>query len=182
MRVCGFPAISRPDARMLILGSMPGRESLAQQRYYAHPRNSFWPIVSELFGLTGSDYLQRVQQLKQARVAVWDVLEACFRIGSLDSEIDRHSMVTNDFQGFFAAHPQIRRVFFNGARAESIYLKRVLPGLEGSSAMLALHRLPSTSPAHASLTLEQKTEAWRVLRLQPGAPAGLPGVRSPAWI
>lgn len=163
MRICGFPPISRPDARVLVLGSMPGRESLAQQRYYAHPRNGFWPIVRELFKLTGSDYGQNVQQLKQNHVAVWDVLKACFRTGSLDSEIDDRTIVTNDFQNFFTGHPQIRRVFFNGARAESIYLKHVLPGLDGAPATLRLQRLPSTSPAHASMSLEQKREEWRIL-------------------
>lgn len=159
----GFPPISRPDARVLILGSMPGRESLAQQRYYAHPRNSFWPIVCELFKLTGSDYRQNVQQLKQNHVAVWDVLKACCRTGSLDSEIDTRTIITNDFQDFFAGHPQIRRVFFNGARAESIYLKHVSPGLDGARATLKLQRLPSTSPAYASMSLEQKQEEWRIL-------------------
>ena len=159
----GFPPISQPDARILILGSMPSRESLAQQRYYAHPRNGFWPILSDLFELTGTSYAQKVQQLKRNRIAVWDVLKACFRTGSLDSDIDSSTMVTNDFNQFFFQHRHIRRVFFNGAKAESIYLKYVLPGLEGSSATLKLQRLPSTSPAHASLSLEQKKEAWRVL-------------------
>ena len=163
MRVCGFPPVSRADARVLILGSMPGRESLAQQRYYAHPRNGFWPIMRELFTLTGTDYRQNVLQLIQNHVAVWDVLKACFRTGSLDSEIDARTIVTNDFQDFFAGHPQIRRVFFNGARAESIYLKHVLPGLDGTPAALTLKRLPSTSPAHASMSLEQKLEEWRAL-------------------
>jgi len=163
MRVRGFPPVSRPDARLLILGSMPGRESLAQQRYYAHPRNGFWPIMRELFTLTGPDYAQNVLQLQQNHVAVWDVLKACFRTGSLDSEIDTRTIVTNDFRNFFAGHPQIRRVFFNGARAESIYLKHVLPGLGETAAAIRRKRLPSTSPAHASMSLEQKLEEWRVI-------------------
>jgi TDG/mug DNA glycosylase family protein len=148
---------------MLILGSMPSRESLAHNRYYAHPRNGFWPITTDLFGLTAEQYDDRVLQLKQNRVAVWDVLKACFRAGSLDSDIDPKSIVTNDFQTFFAEHPEISRVFFNGAKAESIYLKHVLPGLEGSPATLKLQRLPSTSPAYAALSIEKKREAWRVL-------------------
>ena len=68
----GFPPISRPDARTLILGSMPSRESLAQRRYYAHPRNSFWPIVAGIFGLTGTDYQKMVDQLTGNGVAVWE--------------------------------------------------------------------------------------------------------------
>lgn len=164
--ITGFPPISRPDARLLILGSMPGRESLAQQRYYAHPRNAFWPIVSTLFNLTAADYEELVQQLIQNRVAVWDVLKACFRKGSLDSDIDGRTIVSNDFQRFYSDHPQIRRVFFNGAKAESIYRKHVLPELDATSADLELVRLPSTSPAHAALSLEQKTRAWASLLKQ----------------
>jgi len=159
----GFPPISRPDANVLILGSMPGRESLVQHRYYAHPRNGFWPIVSELFNLTGEGYEQNVQQLLQNRVAVWDVLKACSRASSLDSDIDARSIVTNDFQAFYNSHPGIRRVFFNGASAESMYLKKVLPGLGKAPAAISLLRLPSTSPAHAALNLAQKTAAWSVL-------------------
>ncbi len=162
-RIRGFPSISRPDARVLILGSMPSRESLTQQRYYAHPRNGFWPIICDLFDLTGTDYAQKVQQLEIRGIAVWDVLKTCFRTGSLDSDIDNSSIVTNDFQTFFMQHPQIRRVFFNGAKAESIYLKHVLPGLDGLPATFKLQRLPSTSPAHASLSLDEKKAAWRIL-------------------
>jgi hypoxanthine-DNA glycosylase len=159
----GFPPISRPHARTLILGSMPSRESLAQQRYYAHPRNAFWPIVSSLFGFTDTDYQHGADQLTRRGVAVWDVLKACFRTGSLDSDIDNRTLVTNDFQHFFAHHPDISRIFFNGAKAESVYLKHVLPGLEGAAAELKLQRLPSTSPAHAGMSLEQKKEAWRAI-------------------
>lgn len=142
---------------------MPGRESLARQRYYAHPRNSFWPIVCELFNITSADYDQRAAELTRRGVAVWDVLKACYRRGSLDSDIKNDTIITNDFRGFFAEHPGIYRVFFNGAKAESVYRKRVLPGLTGAPASLRLQRLPSTSPAHANLNLEQKTKAWRVM-------------------
>ncbi len=159
----GFPPISRPDARTLILGSMPSRESLAQKRYYAHPRNSFWPIVGGVYGLTDTDYQKRADQLTGKGVAVWDVLKTCFRSGSLDSQIDDRNIVTNDFQRFFANHPDISRIFFNGAKAESLYLKHVLPGLEAAAAAIKRQRLPSTSPAHASMSLEQKKEAWRVI-------------------
>jgi hypoxanthine-DNA glycosylase len=91
------------------------------------------------------------------------VLKTCFRSGSLDSQIDDRNIVTNDFQRFFANHPDISRIFFNGAKAESLYLKHVLPGLEAAAAAIKRQRLPSTSPAHASLSLEQKKEAWRVI-------------------
>lgn len=158
-----FPAIARTDSRVLILGSIPGRESLRRQRYYAHPRNAFWPIVCQVFSIRDEDYDGRVTQLREKGVALWDVLQACFRTGSLDSDIDNQTIVANDFQAFFAGHTDIGRVFFNGAKAESVYLKKVWPCLEGASANLPLQRLPSTSPAHAAMSLEQKLDAWRVI-------------------
>jgi len=162
-RIEGFPPLARPDARVLVLGSMPSRESLARRQYYAHPRNAFWPIMTRLFGLQSGDYADRAAELMAHGVAVWDVLRTCRRPGSLDSAIDEASIETNDFAAFFAAHANIRRVFFNGAKAESVYRRRVVPTLDGAAAAISLIRLPSTSPAHASLDLEAKTKAWRVL-------------------
>jgi len=142
---------------------MPSRESLRQQRYYAHPRNSFWPILCELLELDGLDYAQRAEQLSSKGIAVWDVLKACFRSDSLDSNIDERSIVTNDFNSFFRSQPGITRIFFNGAKAESIYRKHVLPSLAGEWAGVSLLRLPSTSPAHAAMTFAHKLSAWKVL-------------------
>jgi len=162
-QIRGFPPISRPDARVLILGSMPSRESLARRQYYAHPRNAFWPILTALLGIEETSYAARAKRVTQRGVAVWDVLQACSRPGSLDSAIDERSLVPNDFASFFVDHARLRMVFFNGAKAEAIYRKHVLPGLYRAAAELPLQRLPSTSPAHASMTLEQKLAAWRVL-------------------
>jgi len=159
----GFPPISRADARVLVLGSMPSRESLSRRQYYAHPRNGFWPILTTLLEIDGPSYATRTEQVMQRGVAIWDVLKACFRAGSLDSAIDERSLVTNDFRSFFDDHRLIRAVFFNGAKAEAVYRKHVLPGLTGAAASLRLQRLPSTSPAHAGMTMEQKAAAWRVL-------------------
>lgn len=159
----GFPPLAGREARVLVLGSMPGLESLARQQYYAHPRNAFWPIMVALFGLTRIEYGPRAEELITRGVAVWDVLRACIRPGSLDAAIDESSIRTNDFGAFFQRHPGIRHVYFNGAKAESVYLKHVLPGLDEQAAGISRQRLPSTSPAHAAMTLEQKTVAWRVL-------------------
>ncbi len=159
----GFPPICRSDAHTLILGSMPSRESLAKQQYYAHPRNSFWPIVTGLLGIATTDYANRTLQLTEGGIAIWDVLQACTRHSSLDSDIDDRSMVTNDFRTFFEEHPGITRVFFNGAKAESVYRRHVLPGLPARQAEIGLHRLPSTSPANAAMTVEGKFEQWRVV-------------------
>ena len=87
-RIHGFQPISHPDARILILGSMPSRESLARQQYYAHPRNAFWPIITELLGIESVEYADRARGIKELGVAVWDVLADCIRPGSLDSDID----------------------------------------------------------------------------------------------
>ena len=162
-QVRGFPPISRADARILILGSMPSRESLARQQYYAHPRNAFWPIMAALLAIGNLDYADRVEQVRSRGVAIWDVLGACFRPGSLDSDIDDASLVPNDFTPFFSDHPRLRRIFFNGAKAESVYVRRVLPGLNAEAAALPRLRLPSTSPAHAALSISEKTAAWRVI-------------------
>jgi len=159
----GFSPICRAHAHTLILGSMPSRESLLQQRYYAHPRNGFWPIVCDLLGENSPDYAQRTELLKSRGVAVWDVLQACFRSSSLDSDIDDSTIVTNDFGAFLQKNSKIERVFFNGAKAESVYLRHVLPGLPTSCAHIKLQRLPSTSPANASMTLAQKRQAWKAI-------------------
>jgi TDG/mug DNA glycosylase family protein len=159
----GFPPIARPDAVTLILGSMPSRESLRRQQYYAHPRNAFWPILSELFELEPMSYAERADRVSRKGIAIWDVLRTCFRSSSLDSDIDDKSITTNDFAMFYRSHPAITRVFFNGAKAESVYRRHVLPTLPQQVSGQALQRLPSTSPAHAGMTVANKLEAWRVV-------------------
>ena len=162
-RIQGFPPSCRSDAHTLILGSMPSRESLLRQKYYAHPRNSFWPIVTGLLDITTTDYANRTLQVTTRGIAIWDVLQACTRHSSLDSDIDDRSIVTNDFRTFFEEHPGITRVYFNGAKAESVYMKHVLPGLMDRRAKIVLQRLPSTSPANAGMTVAGKLEKWRVI-------------------
>lgn len=160
-----FAPIEKADAKILILGSMPGEASLRAGQYYAHPQNLFWRIMGELLGTDPSvPYEQRIQALKSARIALWDVLHSCRRKGSLDSSIDDASLVPNDFAAFFRHHPKITRVFFNGAKAEACYRRHVRP-VTGTEAIEYL-RLPSTSPANASITFERKLEAWRVVTRQ----------------
>jgi TDG/mug DNA glycosylase family protein len=158
--VSSFAPLSRPSATVLILGSMPGVASLMAQQYYAHPRNHFWPIMARIVGFDAAvPYAERVEALINADIAVWDVLQSCVRPGSLDSAIQKGTRVPNDFAAFFAAHPAIRLVGFNGAEAEKSFNTQVLPGLE-ATAGLHLLRLPSTSPAHA-VGFEHKLAAWR---------------------
>lgn len=157
-----FPPIETAAARVLILGSMPGKESLRVQQYYAHPRNTFWAILGELVGATPAlAYDARAEVLKSAGIALWDVLASCTRDGSLDSAIHAASSAPNDFASFFSAHPRITRVYFNGAMAESCFRKLVLPSL--AHRPLMYQRLPSTSPANAAIPYQRKLEAWRVI-------------------
>ncbi len=161
-RIQCFPPIEDANATVLILGSMPGEESLRAGQYYAHPRNAFWPIMGELVGAgLKLDYAARVRVLQSAGIALWDVLASCARKGSLDSAIAGDSMAANDFPAFFLAHPGIARVYFNGAMAENCFHKHVRHLL--APCPLLFHRLPSTSPAHAALSYAQKLDAWRVV-------------------
>lgn len=158
--VASFAPVARPDARILILGSMPGVASLRAQQYYAHPRNHFWPIMASLVGVDlALPYAQRVQALTESGIAVWDVLQRCVRPGSLDSAIQPGTRVANDFGAFFDAHPAIRWVGFNGAEAEKSFKAYVLPELQTAAAIRYV-RLPSTSGAHA-IGFDSKLAAWR---------------------
>jgi hypoxanthine-DNA glycosylase len=140
---------------------MPGEESLRVGQYYANARNKFWHIMGELFGAGLSfPYDQRVKRLQSAGVAIWDVLRECQREGSLDASITAE--VANDFPDFFNEYPNITHVFFNGEKAERAFRCHTLPWLTG--AQHKFQRLPSTSPAHAAMTIEEKVNAWWVVR------------------
>ena len=161
-RIRSFAPIARRDARVLILGSIPGKKSLAARQYYAHKQNSFWRIVGELLGIDPhAPYRMRLLALKSARIAVWDVLHSCVRQGSLDTKIEFGSEKPNDFRAFFRAHEKITHVFFNGAKAEASFKRHVHRKIDVDSYVLA--RLPSTSPAHASLSYPRKLNAWQAI-------------------
>ena len=159
----GFDCIARPDARILILGSMPGQASLRQAQYYAHPRNSFWYIMGRLFA-AGPElpYRQRLRLLQQQQIALWDVVHRCARKGSLDADIEDRTVEANDFNALFKLCPQIHSVFFNGQTAAALFKRRVLTSLDPALS-LTYQTLPSTSPAHASLSREQKLQHWRCI-------------------
>jgi TDG/mug DNA glycosylase family protein len=158
-----FDPIAASDARVLVVGTIPGRRSLEAGQYYAHPQNAFWFIMENLFSeRTGMDYGARTSLLLGAQVALWDVLQAADRTGSLDSAIAPGSETPNDFVGFFIRHPGIHTVFFNGAKAQSLFARHVLDTLSPEVGLRQV-RLPSTSPANAGLSRKQKLAAWRVL-------------------
>ena len=157
----GFAPLVATGARVLILGSMPGAASLRQGQYYAHPRNQFWLIMDALFQV-GLDqpYARRCQTLLNQGIAVWDVIGRCQRPGSLDAAIVEDTIILNDLPAFFARHQTIGQVFFNGAKAKKIYDQYLLDTLP-DTLQIDYRRLPSTSPAHAALSLQEKIEAWR---------------------
>jgi TDG/mug DNA glycosylase family protein len=160
-----FAPVADVSANTLILGSMPGIRSLDLQQYYGHPQNAFWRIMGELVGATPElPYANRLIALKQSKIALWDVLQFCERPGSLDSAIVNKSVVPNDFAAFFAHHCQIDRVFFNGAKAEEMFSRHVLHKLNKNLLQQQYQRLPSTSPAHASMSFAEKLACWSVLK------------------
>ncbi|KAA0875790.1 DNA-deoxyinosine glycosylase [Nitrincola tapanii] len=149
-------------SRVLILGSMPGVASLQAQAYYAHPRNVFWPILADLLGFEAqAPYAERLQQLRAQGVGLWDVLQSCERPGSLDSAIRQSTRLYNDLAGLLVSYPNIQAVFCNGTRAYQEYQRycKLVPQCRIEQAI----RLPSTSPAHASLSFAAKKQAWQPL-------------------
>jgi TDG/mug DNA glycosylase family protein len=157
----GFPPIADVRARVLVLGSLPGRRSLERHEYYAQPYNAFWHIMGALFNAGPEhEYDVRLERLRARGIAVWDVLAAGEREGSLDAAIVPASIVVNDFNGFFERHRRIRSICFNGNTAAGLFRRKVAPTLAAECAAIETHVLPSTSPAYASLRFEQKLEQW----------------------
>lgn len=158
-----FRPVVNSDARVLILGSMPGPMSLEKNQYYAHSRNLFWPIMGTLFG-AGPDvaYERRLQLLQMHQVALWDVLDSCERKTALDADI--RCEVVNDFEAFFAEYPMITYIYFNGKKAETSFHKHVKNVPSG----LIFTRLPSTSPARA-LSFDKKLAEWAQLEKKKAA-------------
>jgi TDG/mug DNA glycosylase family protein len=155
-----FPPVADKNTSILILGSMPGRDSLNACQYYAHGRNAFWPIMAELFGvLPETPYDNKLHILQQNGIGLWDVIRQCRRETSLDSAIEEQSIKVNNFEAFLQNHPQINRICFNGAKAEQSFNKYVLPSIPAHQVNLV--RLPSTSPANARMSFRQKLESWR---------------------
>ncbi len=159
-RIASFASAALPSAKILILGSIPGVASLNANQYYAHPRNAFWKIMGELIGFdVRTPYPERIDALKNADIALWDVLHSCQRKGSLDTAIESDSITANDLDAFLDIHSSIKLLCFNGATAERCFRQHVK--LKAEHAAIAQIRLPSTSPAHAALSFGQKLSAWR---------------------
>lgn len=161
----GFSYSANSNAKVLILGSMPGVKSLEKAEYYAHPQNGFWPIMGALFGFDATlGYQERLARLRENSVALWDVAHQCVRPGSLDSAIKMESVVANDFETLFKTHPHIRTIFFNGRKAEELYLRLVFASLSPEFQQIDQQLLPSTSPANALMSRMQKLEQWKIIQ------------------
>jgi double-stranded uracil-DNA glycosylase len=161
----GFPPVVNAGARVLVLGSLPGQRSLAEQQYYAHPQNAFWPIMRDLFGISG-DYLARCRGLTGNKIALWDVLRTSVRPGSLDADIRVATAAANDFSTFFCDYPDIERIVFNGKKAEQLFRRLVAVD---SLRLLRCVGLPSTSPAYAAMPFQGKLSAWKAGLALPAA-------------
>lgn len=152
-----FPPVVGREPRVLILGSMPGGESLRRRQYYAHPRNQFWRLVGDALGedLVGLSYRRRLAALKRRGVALWDTIADCERPGSLDARIRRER--PNDVAGL-VRRLGVRAVLLNGGKARQMFLRHAAAGLPAGVYFAAL---PSSSPAAASTPYVRKARLWR---------------------
>lgn len=155
-----FDPVVTDLSRVLILGTMPGVASLRKQEYYGFPHNAFWRIITALTGgeKVPEEYADRLEMIRRSGLALWDVCHSCRREGSLDSHITDEA--PNDIGGLLTAHPQLRAVVFNGTPAFRLFKRHLGLATVGERAVLVM---PSTSPANASWSFEQKLEAWAEL-------------------
>jgi len=159
-RIKSFKPVIDKDSRVLILGSIPGNESLRLHQYYAHPRNLFWPLIYNIFGCEPQDdYDLRISFLKKKGIALWDVYKSCTRNGSLDNNIRNEEL--NDIAGLIKSHPGIKVVFCNGGEAERQFRTQILKNINRP---VLYKRLYSTSPANASIPFQKKFENWLQIR------------------
>ena len=154
MRLHSFPPVFAPDARVLILGSMPGAESLRQEQYYAFQHNVFWRIMGELCNFSPAlPYPERLAALRRSGIALWDVLAHCERSGSLDTAIARPE--PNDIPELLQICPCIELILCNGSAAGRFF-RRFFPAVA-----IPMRVMPSTSPAAAQLRYPEKLAAYR---------------------
>lgn len=152
----GLPAIVGANPRVLILGSFPSEKSLDTGEYYANTRNQFWRLLGSLIGFDAElPYTERIEAVTAAGVALWDVVHSCRRVGSLDANIDRKTLVLNDFHSFLTERPTIERGFVNGLTAYTLF--------QQADIALPAARLPSSSGA-LTMSFADKLAAWQVVR------------------
>jgi len=152
-----FPPVADEQVRVLVLGSLPGEESLERAQYYANPRNQFWRLMGEVVerDLASLPYEERLEELLSCRIGLWDVVESAERAGSLDAAIRGHK--ANDLTALVRSLPEVRAVGFNGGTSARI------GGRQLSGEAVARVALPSSSPAY-TLPYPDKRTAWLELR------------------
>jgi len=163
-RLQGLPPVADARTRFLVLGSFPGVRSLQQQQYYAHPQNQFWKILQTLWPQApwpaDGDYAARCVCARSLGLGIWDVYASCEREGSLDSAI--RGAVLNDFVHLLGQCPLLLGIGHNGSEsfrhARAVEQSLAGTGLQGR---VRFHKLPSSSPAHATWNFERKLGAWR---------------------
>lgn len=159
MITCFNPIVDK-DCKLIILGSMPGKESLRKQQYYGFIRNQFWKILSEIFDEElNNNYEDKTKFLLNHNIALWDVLKSCEREGSLDSNIKDEE--ANDFKSFFMKYPRIEYVLFNGTKAMQSFKKNI--GFDTYPHLKEYILLPSTSPAH-TMKFDRKLDEWKIVK------------------
>lgn len=154
-----FAPVIDPQVRLLVLGSLPGERSLAERRYYAHPQNQFWRLISPAAGrdLTALDYDARLAALLDAHIGLWDVVASAHRAGSTDAAIREPE--AHDIAALAATLPRLRAIAFNGATAHRHGMRQ----LGQNAAKFATIALPSSSPLH-TVGLAAKLPEWEKLR------------------
>lgn len=153
-----FPPVVDAETRLLVLGSLPGERSLAERRYYAHPQNQFWPLISAAIGrdIAPLPYDERLAALRAAHVGLWDVVASATRRGSTDAAI--RDVEGHDIATLAAGLPALRAMAFNGGTA----LRHGMRQLGPDAARYAIVALPSSSPLH-TIGLAAKLPAWQAL-------------------
>lgn len=157
-----LPPVIDPSTKVLIVGSMPGKQSLEKQQYYGNPRNHFWPIIGEILGVEiPENYTERLQLLQENHIGLWDTIESCEREGSLDAAIRNEK--PNNFNTLFERYPDIQLVLFNGSKAFQVFKKHI--GFEILTDKKYL-KMPSTSPIPGKniKSFEEKLTDWRVMQ------------------
>ncbi|MEM9207792.1 MAG: DNA-deoxyinosine glycosylase [Pseudomonadota bacterium] len=158
----GLPAVVNAATRLLVLGSLPSRKSIELQQYYGNPQNVFWRIMADLAVADAQlSYPERLRQLGDAGIGLWDVLAAAVRPGSLDARIDSRTARCNDFSALLAAYPAIQRIAFNGKTAARLFRQDQKAMAAVAHHGVELADLPSTSPAHAAMAFDEKCRRWR---------------------
>jgi len=154
-RINGLKPEVNERSSILILGSLPSRESIERGEYYANPKNQFWKITREILDI-GSElpYCTRLERLLAQGIALWDVLSSCERNGSLDKDI--RNPVGNDLEAFLTKYERINRIGFNGQKSWKLAKKLRINPMGKSLAVL-----PSSSPANTSRLLE-KVKEWKL--------------------